>query len=158
MASVTPFLWFDGQAEEAANYYLSVFPDASLTSIHRYGPEGPGPEGSVLTVNFKLCGQPFVALNAGPQFTFTPALSLFIDCDSQEQADQLFDTLAAEGQTMACGWVTDKFGVTWQIVPPGLLELITAEDPGRRSRAMRAMMDQIRLDVAVIRRAADAAD
>jgi len=156
MSRITPFLWFDGLAEEAANYYVSVFPRASLTSIHRYGPAGPGPEGSVLTVDFRLCDQPFIALNAGPQYSFTPALSLFVECDSQEESDRLFDTLAAEGQTMACGWVTDKFGVTWQLVPPGLMELILGADPARSARAMAAMMDQIRLDAAAVRAAYDA--
>lgn len=155
MSRITPFLWFDGQVEEAVEYYLSIFPRASLTSIKRNGPGGPHPEGAVVVAQFRLCDQPFVALNGGSHFSFSPALSLFVECDSQEESDRLFDALAAEGKTLSCGWVTDKLGVTWQIVPPGMLELTMGDDAERSGRAMAAMMNQIRLNVAEVRAAYD---
>lgn len=156
MQKITPFLWFDHQAEEAAAFYTSVFPNAKVLSIRRYGDSGPGEPGSVMSVSFELEGQTFTALNGGPVFTFTPAISFFISCATQAEVDDLWEKLLAGGQAQQCGWLTDKFGVSWQIVPTALDELMQDPDPARAARVVKAMLQMVKLDVAELQRAADA--
>ncbi len=153
MQKITPFLWFDGQAEEAADFYTSVFKDARITDVARFGPEGPGPEGSALTVSFELFGQKFVALNGGPEFAFTPAISFYVDCQSQEEVDYYWDRLLEGGQPDACGWLRDKFGVSWQIVPGILNELLQDPDQEKAGRVMAAMLKMVKLDISELKRA-----
>ena len=124
MQKITPFLWFDGNAEEAANYYISIFKNSKMGKISRYGDAGPGPKGSAMSVTFQIEGQEFFALNGGPQFKFTPAISLFVDCKTQEEVDDLWDKLSAGGRTDRCGWLQDKFGLSWQIIPTVLGQLL----------------------------------
>ncbi|MCX4695034.1 VOC family protein [Streptomyces sp. NBC_01408] len=151
----TTCLWFDGQAEAAADYYLSVFKDGKLGRLARY-PEGTGQAGEVMTVEFEINGQQFLGLNGGPQFTFSEAVSFMIHCDEESESDYYYDTLTKDGgQESACGWVKDKFGVSWQVIPPGAIEVLTDADPGRAARATAAMMKMKKLDVAELRRAAD---
>jgi predicted 3-demethylubiquinone-9 3-methyltransferase (glyoxalase superfamily) len=126
---ITPFLWFDNNAEEAVNFYLSIFKNSKITSVARYGEAGPGPKGAVMTVAFELDGQNFVALNGGPHFTFSPAISFFVNCQSQQEIDELWEQLSVGAKTDRCGWLTDKFGVTWQIVPSILVPLLQDKDP-----------------------------
>jgi predicted 3-demethylubiquinone-9 3-methyltransferase (glyoxalase superfamily) len=153
-----PCLWFDMQAEQAAQLYTSVFPNSSISDVVRYGPDMPGPEGEAMTVEFTLDGQPFVGLNGGPQFPFTEAVSFQIPCSDQEEADHYWDRLTADGgQESQCGWLKDRFGVSWQVVPRELTALLSDPDPGRAYRATQAMLSMKRLDIAEIRRAADAA-
>jgi predicted 3-demethylubiquinone-9 3-methyltransferase (glyoxalase superfamily) len=152
---ITPFLWFDTQAEEAANYYVSVFKNAKIKSVKRYGGEGPGKAGTVMTVAFELEGQPFVGLNGGPHYTFSPATSFVINCTSQEEVDHYWDKLLDGGQAQQCGWLTDKFGVTWQIVPTVLMELLQDKDRVKAGRVMQAMLQMIKIDIAALRRAYD---
>uniref|UniRef100_A0AAU2JIL6 VOC family protein n=1 Tax=Streptomyces sp. NBC_00049 TaxID=2903617 RepID=A0AAU2JIL6_9ACTN len=154
----TTCLWFDGNAEEAADYYLSVFKDGKLGRITRYTEAGPGPAGAVMVVEFEINGQKFVGLNGGPQFPFTEAISFQIHCADEAEADHYYDELTRDGgQESACGWVKDRFGVSWQVIPPGAIDLIGDLDPGRAARATAAMMKMKKLDVAQMRRAADAA-
>lgn len=155
MQKITPFLWFENQAEEAARFYVSVIPDSAIESITRYGPSGPGPEGSVMTVGFTIHGQEFVALNGGPQYQFTPAVSFAIQCDTQEEIDHLWDALSEGGKPHQCGWLDDKFGVTWQIVPAILPKLLQADDPEKSRRVMEAMMPMVKLDIETLQRAYD---
>ena len=150
---IKTFLWYDGQAEEAINHYLEVF-DGRITSILRNGPGGPGPEGSVLTAGFELEGVQFVALNGGPQFQFTEAISLAVDCADQAEVDRLWDHLVAGGQPSACGWLKDQFGLSWQITPTRLIELLQDPDPARAKRAMAAMMTMGKIDIAALEAAA----
>ncbi|MFE0577104.1 VOC family protein [Streptomyces sp. NPDC058874] len=153
----TTCLWFDGDAEAAAAYYLSVFKDGRLGRIARYTEANPESEGSVMTVEFEINGQRFVALNGGPQFRFTEAISFQIDCADESEADYYYDALTRDGgQESACGWVKDRFGVSWQVIPPGVVDLVSDPDPRRAARAMAAMMTMKKLDVARMRRAADA--
>lgn len=152
----TTCLWFDGKAQEAAEYYLSVFKDGKLGRIVRNTEAGRGPAGEVLTVEFEINGQRFVGLNGGPQFTFSEAISFQIDCADEAEADYYWDALTKEGgQEVACGWVKDKFGVSWQVIPPGAIDLISDSDPERAARATAAMLKMKKLDVAQMRRAAD---
>jgi len=153
MQKITPFLWFNGNAEEAANYYVSVFKNSKITAITRYGEAGPGPKGSVMTVSFQLQGQDFMALNGGPQFAFTPAISFFVDCKMQEEVDELWETLSAGGKKIECGWLTDQFGVTWQIVPGVLLQMLQDKDPVKSQRVMKAMMKMTKLEIDQLRKA-----
>jgi predicted 3-demethylubiquinone-9 3-methyltransferase (glyoxalase superfamily) len=155
MQKITTFLWFDNQAEEAANFYTSLFKDSRVVNVHRYGPAGPGDEGSVMLVTFELCGQQFHALNGGPEYRFTPATSLYVDCSSQEEVDELWARFTDGGREVACGWLTDRYGLSWQIVPRRMTELLNDPDPGRADRAMKAMLSMTKLDVAVIEAAAD---
>jgi predicted 3-demethylubiquinone-9 3-methyltransferase (glyoxalase superfamily) len=155
MQKVTPFLWFNGNAEEAANFYTSVIQPSRITEILRYGEAGPGPKGSVMLITFELHGQEFIALNAGGKFQFTPAMSLFIRCQTQEEVDHLWDSLSAGGKTIQCGWLTDKFGVTWQIVPNVLMEMQADKDREKSQRVMKAMMKMIKLDIAELKKAYD---
>lgn len=153
MQKITPCLWFDGQAEEAAQYYISIFRNSRITRITRWGDEGPGPKGAVLTVQFQLEGQDFMALNGGPEFKFTPAISLMVDCKTQSEVDELWDKLGEGGQPIECGWVTDRFGVSWQVVPTILSEMISDKDPKRADRVMAAMMKMKKLEFAPLQAA-----
>ncbi len=154
---LTTFLWFDGQAEEAAEFYTSIFPDSKTGRISRYGEGGPGPAGSAMVVEFELCGQPFAALNGGPQYSFTPAISFSIPCEDQAEVDYYWERLADGGQEVACGWVTDKFGVSWQVVPAILPELLGGPDPEKAKRATEAMLSMVKLDIAALQQAYDGA-
>lgn len=147
MQKITPFLWFDTQAEEAANFYTSIFKNSKIGSIKRYGDAGPRPKGTVMTVAFQIEGQEFVALNGGPQFTFTPAISLFVNCETQEEVDALWDHLVDGGKPMQCGWLTDKYGISWQIIPATLGKLMNDPDPKRANRVMQAMLQMVKIDV-----------
>jgi predicted 3-demethylubiquinone-9 3-methyltransferase (glyoxalase superfamily) len=151
---LTTCLWFDGQAEEAATYYTSVFPDSRITGVTRYGSAGPGPEGSVMTVDFEINGQNFVGLNGGPEFTFDEAISFQIHCADQAEVDRYWDTLTEGGEEGPCGWLKDKFGLSWQIVPDRLMELLQDPDPGRSQRAMACMLGQKKIDIAAVEQAA----
>ena len=151
---ITPFLWFNDNAEEAANLYTSLFADSKILAITRYGSAGPGPEGSVMTVKFLLEGQEFVALNGGPHFTFTEALSFVVNCDSQEEIDLYGEKLSAGGEKSRCGWVKDKFGLSWQIVPAALTDLVTS-DGEQADRVMSALLQMDKLDIAALQRAAE---
>lgn len=153
MQKITPFLWFDGKAEEAANFYVSIFKNAKIDHVSRYGDAGPGPKGSVMIVTFQLEGQKYTALNGGPQFTFTPAISLFVNCDDQAEVDHLWEKLSAGGETRQCGWLTDKYGVTWQIVPKVLMELMQDKDPVKSQRVFRAMMKMNKIEVEDLKKA-----
>jgi predicted 3-demethylubiquinone-9 3-methyltransferase (glyoxalase superfamily) len=153
MQKITPFLWFDGRAEEAMDFYVSVFKNSKPGKIMRYGDAGPGPKGSVMTASFDLYGQSFVALNGGPQFRFTEAISLFVSCEGQDEVDYFWERLSEGGEKGPCGWLKDKFGVSWQIVPLGLLELIDDPDPEKSRRAMQAMLKMGKLDIAALKRA-----
>jgi predicted 3-demethylubiquinone-9 3-methyltransferase (glyoxalase superfamily) len=150
---ITPFLWFDGKAEEAANFYSSVFSGSKIVNIMRYGEAGPGPKGSVMSVTFQLHGQDFIALNGGPMFTFSAAISFFVDCATQEEVDELWKKLSAGGEKQRCGWLKDKYGVSWQIIPTALGELLHDKDPARATRVMQAMLQMDRIDIASLRRA-----
>lgn len=153
---ITPCLWFDTEGEQAAQLYTSVFPNSTIGAIGRYGPAGPRAEGSVMTVAFTLDGQDYVALNGGPDFRFTEAVSFQIGCASQEEVDHYWDALSAGGQEGPCGWLKDRFGLSWQVVPTRLSELLSDPDPERAARAMQAMLAMSRIDIAELERAADA--
>jgi predicted 3-demethylubiquinone-9 3-methyltransferase (glyoxalase superfamily) len=154
MQKISPFLWFDTQAEEAARFYVSIFKNSSIDKIARYGDAGPGPKGSVMIVSFTLEGQKFTALNGGPNFTFTEAISFVVDCKSQAEVDTLWDKLSAGGQTQACGWLKDKYGLSWQITPTVLIELLNDPDPAKAKRVMEAMLQMVKIDIAELQRAA----
>lgn len=153
MIRITPFLWFDGQAEAAANHYLSIFPNSRITSVLRWGEAGPGPKGSVLTVAFSLDGNDFVALNGGPQFKFTEAISLMVPCKNQEEVDEYWEKLSAGGSKGQCGWLKDKFGVSWQVAPTILPEMLQDKDQAKADRVMRAMMQMTKIDTGALRNA-----
>ncbi|MBV9622410.1 MAG: VOC family protein [Acidobacteria bacterium] len=147
MQGITPFLWFDGQAEEAANFYVSIFKNSRIETVVRYGEAGPGPKGSVMIVGFQLEGQRFTALNGGPQFRFTPAISFLVNCDTQDEVDALWDRLSEGGQKQSCGWVMDKFGVSWQVVPVLLGKLMSGADLEKSNRIMKAMLQMDKIDM-----------
>lgn len=153
MQKITPFLWFNGKAEEAAEFYASVFKRARIVDVMRCGEAGPGPKGSVLTMTFEIEGQQFIALNGGPQFSFTPAISFFVACHTQEELDGLWDKLLAGGAALQCGWVTDKYGVSWQIVPAILNDLLRDKDAAKSARVMKAMLGMNKLDIAALKAA-----
>jgi predicted 3-demethylubiquinone-9 3-methyltransferase (glyoxalase superfamily) len=153
MKKIATFLWFDGKAQDAAEFYKSVFKDVKITETRYYNEAGPMPKGTVLTVSFELFGQEFVALNGGPHYQLTPAVSFFVGCDTQEEIDEYWDRLAEGGAPQQCGWITDKFGVTWQIVPKFLMEVLQDKDSARAARAMRAMFQMVKLDIAGLKRA-----
>ncbi|QKW06142.1 VOC family protein [Streptomyces sp. NA04227] len=156
MPRITPNLWFDTNGKEAAEFYVSVFPNSRITNVTHYGDAGPRPAGTVLTVEFELDGQPYTALNGGPDFTFNEAISLLIDCKDQEEVDYYWDKLLADGgKPVQCGWLTDRYGLSWQVVPAELDRLIADPDKDRADRAMRAMLGQVKIDIAAIRAAAD---
>lgn len=155
MQKINPSLWFDDQAEEAANFYISIFKDGRIVNVTRYGSAGPGPEGSVMTVDFQLRGQDFNAINGGPQFTFTEAISLLVNCESQDEVDEYWEKLSDGGETGPCGWLKDKYGLSWQIVPVVLGEMISDPDQAKSQRVMQAMLQMTKIDVAELRRAYD---
>jgi predicted 3-demethylubiquinone-9 3-methyltransferase (glyoxalase superfamily) len=153
MQKITPFLWFNDNAEEAMNFYVSLFKNSKVLSVNRL-PEGtPGPGGKVLTANFQLDGQEFIALNGGPEFKFTEAISFFVNCESQEEVDELWEKLAAGGEKSQCGWVKDKFGLWWQIVPTVLSAMLNDPDPRRSQNVLQAMLKMKKIDIAGLRRA-----
>ena len=147
MPNISPFLWFDTRAEEAANFYVSIFKNSKITSVHRYGEAGPGPKGSVMVVAFELEGQKFTALNGGPQFTFTPAISFFVNCETQAEVDHLWEKLSEGGRKDRCGWLQDKFGLSWQIIPSALSRLMGDPDPQKSGRVMKAMLQMDKIDI-----------
>jgi predicted 3-demethylubiquinone-9 3-methyltransferase (glyoxalase superfamily) len=156
MSKINVSLWFDTQAEEAANFYVSLFPDSKILNVARYGSAGPGEEGTVMVVDFQLAGQQVNAMNGGPQFNFTEAISLVVNCESQDEVDDLWQKLTADGgEPGQCGWLKDRYGLSWQIVPTAMADLLTDPDPDRSQRAMQAMLKMSRLDLAELRRAAD---
>lgn len=157
MQKITPFFWFDGNAEEAAGFYVSVFQNSRITDVSRYGEGGPGPSGSAMSVSFQLEGQEFHALNGGAQFKFTPAISLFVSCTTQEEVDRLWGKLTEGGSEQPCGWLTDKYGLSWQIIPTVLGGLLRDKDPKRASAAMQAMLKMSRIDIDALKAAADRA-
>ncbi|MGH9397795.1 MAG: VOC family protein [Terriglobia bacterium] len=147
MQKITPFLWFDGQAEEAADFYTSIFKNSKKGSVTRYGDAGPGPKGTVMIATFQLEGQEFIALNGGPQFTFSPAISFVVNCGTQEEIDDLWEKLSEGGEKIECGWLKDKYGVSWQIVPTVLGELMQTKDAGKSKRVMEAMLKMKKIDI-----------
>jgi predicted 3-demethylubiquinone-9 3-methyltransferase (glyoxalase superfamily) len=153
MQKITPFLWFDYQAEEAANFYVSIFKNSKISTVNRYGEAGPGPKGTVMTIAFQLDGQEFVALNGGPLFPFTQAISFVVNCETQEEVDELWEKLSAGGKQQQCAWLTDKFGVPWQIVPTQLVTLLSDPDPVKSARVMQAMLQMTKIDIAALKRA-----
>jgi len=153
MQKITPFLWFDGKAEEAANLYTSIFKNSKILNISRYGEEGPGPAGTVMTVTFQLDGQEFTALNGGPMFKFTEAISFFVNCETQEEVDELWEKLSEGGEEEQCGWLKDKYGVSWQIVPTALMEMLQDKDAERAQRVMKAMLQMKKIDIETLKQA-----
>jgi predicted 3-demethylubiquinone-9 3-methyltransferase (glyoxalase superfamily) len=153
MRRISPCLWFDGRAEEAMHFYASIFKNAKIGDVMRWGDTGPGAKGSVLSVTFELDGQEFVALNGGPMFTFSPAISFFVRCETQEELDDYWQKLLEGGTPQQCGWLTDKFGVSWQVVPTILAEMLRDPDAEKASRVMRAMMKMNKLDVGLLKQA-----
>jgi predicted 3-demethylubiquinone-9 3-methyltransferase (glyoxalase superfamily) len=154
MQKITPFLWYDGNAEEAANFYISIFKNSKMGKITYYGEAGPGTKGSVLTVSFQLEGLEFVALNGGPHYKFTPAFSLYVDCETQVEVDTLWSKLLSGGREDRCGWLVDKYGVSWQIIPRVLIELLSHKDPQISARAMQAMLQMAKIDINKLQQAA----
>lgn len=144
---IVPFLWFDKNAENAVEYYLSVFKDSRIIKTLRCGEAGPGPKGSILTITFELEGQQLIALNGGPHYTFTPAISLLVNCKNQREVDTLWNKLSAGGKKLACGWLTDKFGVTWQITPAVLLDYLNDKNPTKAKNVMQAMMKMQKINI-----------
>lgn len=156
MQKITPFLWFDDKAEEAADFYISIFKNSTMGRITRYGEAGPRPKGTVMSVTFQLEGQEFFALNGGPHYKFTPAISLFVDCKSQEEVDELWEKLSAGGRKDRCGWLTDKFGLSWQIIPSVLGELLNDKDAEKSQRVMKAMLKMDKIEIDALKQAASA--
>jgi len=162
MQKIVPFLWFDDKAEEAANYYVSIFSalsgsaggrNSTILGTTLYGEEGPGPKGTVMTVAFQLYGQDFVALNGGPQFNFSPAISFVVNCETQQEIDKLWEKLSEGGEKQMCGWLQDKFGVSWQIIPNVLSEMLQDEDPEKLRRVMTAMLQMNKIEIAGLKQA-----
>jgi predicted 3-demethylubiquinone-9 3-methyltransferase (glyoxalase superfamily) len=153
MQRITTFLTFNNQAEEAINLYVSIFPNSRILSINRYGERAPIPAGTVMSATFELDGQQFTALNGGPHFTFSDGISLFVGCQTQEEVDELWEKLSAGGSPGPCGWLKDKFGVSWQIIPTVLGELLGDPDPAKAQRVMQAMLQMSKLDIATLRQA-----
>ena len=148
---ITPFLWFDTQAEEAMHFYTSIFKNSKKGKVTRWGEGGPGPKGSVMSVTFRLAGQEFIGLNGGPTFKFTEAISFFVDCETQEEVDELWEKLSAGGEKSRCGWLKDKYGVSWQIVPTVLGRVLQHKDPAKAKKAMQAMLQMDKLDIAKLK-------
>ena len=155
MPKITPFLWFDNQAEEAANFYVSIFKNSKILTISRYGEAGPGPKGGAMTVSFQLDGQEFIALNGGPHFKFTEAISFIVDCKTQQEVDRFWEKLSAGGQESQCGWLKDKYGLSWQIIPAILGQLLRDPDPVKSKRVMEAMLKMKKIDIQGLKQAYD---
>jgi predicted 3-demethylubiquinone-9 3-methyltransferase (glyoxalase superfamily) len=153
MQKITPFLWFDSQAEEAMNFYVSIFKNSKVLTVTRYGEAGPGPKGTVMSATFQLEGQTFYALNGGPQFKFTPAISLFVNCETQQEVDDLWQKLSAGGKEDRCGWIQDKYGLSWQIIPKVLGEMLGDKDPQKAARVMWAMLQMGKIEIEGLTRA-----
>ena len=147
MQKITPFLWFDSNAEEAVNFYVSIFKDSKILNISRYGDAGPGPKGTVMSATFQLHGQEFMALNGGPHFKFTPAMSFFVHCQTQQEVDELWEKLSAGGKKERCGWLTDKFGLSWQIIPDVLGKMLNDKDREKSKRVMTAMLQMSKIEI-----------
>jgi predicted 3-demethylubiquinone-9 3-methyltransferase (glyoxalase superfamily) len=153
MQKITPFLWFDGKAEEAARFYVSIFKNSRIVGTSRYGEQGPGPKGSVMVVTFELDGQEFCALNGGPQFSFSPAVSFVVNCQTQQEVDAMWEKLSENGEKQRCGWVKDKYGVSWQIVPSALPKMLQGADAEKSNRVINAIMQMNKLEIEGLRRA-----
>lgn len=153
MQKITPFLWFDNQAEEAMNFYVSIFKSSKVLSVTRYGEAGPGPKGTVMSATFQLEGQTFYALNGGPHFTFTPAISFFINCETQQEVDELWEKLSAGGKKDRCGWLTGKYGLSWQVIPTVLGQMLGDKDPQKSARVMQAMLKMDKIEIEGLTRA-----
>lgn len=150
---ITPFLWFDKNAEEAVNFYVSIFKNSRIESITRYGDAGPRPKGMVMTMAFQLEGQAFVALNGGPEYTFTPAISFVVNCETQQEVDELWEKLTTGGEEVACGWLKDRYGVSWQIVPIALFEMLQDSDPENARKVTEAMFQMKKIDIKTLQEA-----
>ena len=157
MQKITPFLWFNGQAEEAMHFYVSIFKNSKILSVTRYGDAGPGPKGSVMSATFQLEGQEFMALNGGPHFSFTPAISMFVNCETQEEVDEFWEKLSAGGSKERCGWLKDKYGLSWQIIPSALGKLMGDKNPAKAKSVMNAMLQMNRIDIKTLQQAYDQA-
>jgi predicted 3-demethylubiquinone-9 3-methyltransferase (glyoxalase superfamily) len=157
MQKITPFLWFDGKAEEAMNFYVSVFKNSKVGKVTRYGEGGPGPKGTVMSATFQLDGQDFFALNGGPQFTFSPAISFFVNCETQQEVDELWEKLSAGGEKERCGWLKDKYGLSWQIIPSALGKMLQDKDAEKSKRVMQAMLQMSKIDINGLKQAYDRA-
>jgi predicted 3-demethylubiquinone-9 3-methyltransferase (glyoxalase superfamily) len=155
MQKITTCFWFDGNAEEAMNFYISIFKDSKVGKVTRFGESGPGMKGTVMAVSFQLNGQNFMGINGGPEFPFTESISLFVDCESQEEVDHFWNKLIAGGKESQCGWLKDKYGVSWQIVPSILIKLLGDPDPAKAGRVMKAMLKMKKIDIAALHSAAD---
>jgi predicted 3-demethylubiquinone-9 3-methyltransferase (glyoxalase superfamily) len=153
MQKITPFLWFDDKAEEAMNFYVSVFKNSKVGKVSRYGEGGPGRKGTVMSATFQLDGQDFFALNGGPQFTFSPAISFFVNCETQQEVDELWEKLSEGGEKQRCGWLKDRYGLSWQIVPSVLGKLLQDKDAGKAKKVMQAMLQMDKLDIEGLKRA-----
>ena len=153
MQKITPFLWFNDNAEEAMNFYVSIFKNSKIGRVTRYGDAGPGPKGTVMSATFQLEGQEFFALNGGPQFKFTEAISFFVNCETQEEVDELWEKLSEGGRKNSCGWLKDKFGLSWQIIPTVLGQMLGDKDPAKSQRVMQAMLQMTKIDINGLKRA-----
>ncbi len=153
MQKITPFLWFNGKAEEAMNFYVSIFKNSKIVSVTRCGEEGPGPKGTVMSATFQLEGQEFFALNGGPQFTFSPAISFLVNCETQQEVDELWEKLSEGGEKQRCGWLKDRYGLSWQVIPSVLGEMLRDKDAERSKRVMRAMLQMDKIDIKGLRQA-----
>jgi predicted 3-demethylubiquinone-9 3-methyltransferase (glyoxalase superfamily) len=151
MQKITPFLWFDANAEEAVNFYVSIFPNSKVLSMARYGDAGPGPKGQVMTASFELVGQRFTALNGGPRFKFTEAISFLVNVETQSELDGLWTKLLQGGQPQQCGWLKDRYGLSWQIIPGVLFELMQDKDPAKSKRVMEAMLKMVKFDIQALK-------
>ena len=153
MQKITPFLWFDGNAEEAMTFYTSIFKDSKISNVKRYGDAGPGPRGTLMGATFQLEGQEFYAINGGPHFTFSPAISFFVNCETQTEVDDLWEKLSAGGEKQQCGWLKDKFGLSWQIIPTVLGQMLKDKDPKKAQSVMQAMLQMTRIEIDALKTA-----
>jgi predicted 3-demethylubiquinone-9 3-methyltransferase (glyoxalase superfamily) len=155
MQKINPFLWFNDQAEDAAKFYVSLFKNSKVLNVARYGEAGPGPKGTAMSVTFELAGQKFMALNGGPHFKFSEAISFFINCETQQEVDELWEKLSAGGEKSRCGWLKDKYGLSWQVIPTALGEMLQDKDPKKSQRVMQAMLQMDKIDIARLKQAYD---